>query len=111
GVFLALRGGEMCADTVHHALDIGDTGAHMFADYGAQLCIGIESMRKLVYAFYDTAFSFGDMLRVHPHLRGDLTDCLIGNLYRDFDPLFKAVAEFAKVPAPLAHGGPLVLAG
>lgn len=111
GVFLALRGGEMCADTVHHALDAGDTGAHMFADYGAQLCIGIESMRKLVYAFYDTAFSFGDMLRVYPHLRGDLTDCLIGNLHRDFDPLFKAVAEFAKVPAPLAHGGPLVLAG
>jgi len=36
-----------------------------------------------------------------------MTDCLMGNLWLDFDPLFQAVAEFAKVPAPLTHGQPL----
>ena len=37
-----------------------------------------------------------------------MTDCLIGNLSRDFDPLFAAVSEFAKVPEPLKHGKPLI---
>ena len=36
-----------------------------------------------------------------------MTDCLIGNVFRDFKPLFDAVAEFAKVPEPLPHGKPL----
>jgi hypothetical protein len=43
-------------------------------------------------------------------MAGDLTDCLIGNLFIDFDPLFNAVAEFARVPAPLSHGLPLAAA-
>lgn len=64
-------------------------------------------MRKLVYAFYDTAFSFGRLIKSHPDVRGDLTDCLIGNLDRDFDALFAAVEELASVPAPLPHGRPL----
>jgi hypothetical protein len=65
-------------------------------------------MRKLVYAFYDQAFSFKKFVSEHPDLKGDMTDCLIGNPTRDFDPLFSAVAEFAKVPQPLPHGKPLV---
>jgi len=47
-------------------------------------------------------------VKEYPHLAGDLTDCLIGNLQIDFDPLFTAVSNFAKAPAPLPHGLPLV---
>jgi hypothetical protein len=65
-------------------------------------------MRKLVYAFYDHNFSFGDLIKAHPNVRPALTDCLIGHLTRDFDALFTNVAEFAKVPTELAHGRPLV---
>ena len=72
------------------------------------MCRGIEGMRRLVYAFYDHAFSFRAFVNKYPHLAGDLTDCLIGNLFIDFDPLFDAVAKFAAVPAPLTHGAPLV---
>jgi flavin-dependent dehydrogenase len=108
GVFLALRSGEMAADAADRALTSGDFSAAQFAGYGAELCKGIESMRKLVYAFYDQAFSFKKFVSEHPDLKGDMTDCLIGNPTRDFDPLFSAVAEFAKVPQPLPHGKPLV---
>ena len=108
GVFLALRSGEMAADAADRALTSGDFSAAQFAGYGAELCKGIESMRKLVYAFYDQAFSFKKFVSEHPDLKGDMTDCLIGNPPRDFDPLFSAVAEFAKVPQPLPHGKPLV---
>ncbi|MBI1368543.1 MAG: FAD-dependent oxidoreductase [Planctomycetes bacterium] len=108
GVFLALQSGVMAADAIDEALQSGDVRAERFVPYSRELCKGIEAMRRLVYAFYDETFKFSDLLKKHPHLRGDLTDCLIGNLARDFDPLFNAVAEFAQVPAALEHGRPLV---
>ncbi len=110
GAFLALKSGEMVADAVHAALEAGDTAAARFGVYAEELCAGIEAMRRLVYAFYDEGFKFGLLLDKHPHLRPALTDCLIGNVDRDFEPLFDAVAEFAEVPGPLPYGRPLATA-
>jgi flavin-dependent dehydrogenase len=107
GVLLALRSGELAADAVDAALTAGDVSASRFAAYGAQVCEGIEAMRKLVYAFYNQVFSFRAFITEFPQLKGDMTDCLMGNLFRDFQPLFDAVARFAAVPAPLPHGQPL----
>ncbi len=104
GVFLALKGGELAADAVHQALLDGDTSPDRFTDYSDKLCSGIEAMRRLVYCFYSQQFSFKDVLRKYPEYRGDMTDCLIGNVEKDFGPLFDAVSEFAEVPPPLAHG-------
>jgi len=108
GVFLALRGGELAADAVDAALTAGNVSASQFSDYGAHMCKGIEAMRKLVYTFYNLEFSFRKFMDHYPHLHGDLTDCLMGNLFRDFNPLFEAVASFAAVPEPLDHGRPLI---
>jgi hypothetical protein len=94
-------------DAVDAALTAGDVSASRFADYGAQVCQGIEAMRKLVYAFYNQEFSFREFITEFPQLKGDMTDCLMGNLFRDFQPLFDAVAKFAAVPEPLPHGKPL----
>lgn len=110
GVFIGLRSGELAADAVDEALTAGDYSAGRFAEYGAEVCRGIEAMRRLVYAFYDHGFSFREFVDRYPHLAGDLTDCLIGNLFIDFEPLYAAVAEFAKVPTALSHGAPLVAA-
>ncbi|MCP5110768.1 MAG: NAD(P)/FAD-dependent oxidoreductase [bacterium] len=107
GVFLALVGGEMAAKAVDAALTAGDHSASRFSDYSKQLCEAIEVMRKLVYAFYDQEFSFGEFISEFPDLRGDLTDCLIGNMSRDFQPLFNGIAKFAKLPEPLDYGAPL----
>ncbi len=108
GVCLALRSGELAGDAVDAALRAGDVAASRFAEYGETFRYGIESMRKLVYAFYNRAFSFREFITEYPHLKGDMTDCLIGNLFRDFQPLFDAVAKFAAVPEPLPHGKPLI---
>ena len=107
GLFFALRGGELVADAVDAALTAGDYSAGRFNDYADEMCSGMEAMRRLVYAFYDHGFSFADLMKEHPELSPDLTDCLIGNLSRDFEPLFKAVSKFAAVPDPLSHGRPL----
>ncbi len=109
GVHLALLSGEMAADAAHKALALGDVRAGQFTDYGLKLCKSIEAMRRLVYAFYDHGFRFSDLFKAYPSLRSDLTDCLIGNFEKDFDPLFTAVAEFADMPAPLDHGAPWVI--
>jgi len=108
GVFLALRGGELAAQAVDAALSAGDVSASRFVEYGNQCCEGVESMRRLVYAFYDTAFSFREFLGDYPDLKGDMTDCLMGGVHRDFKPLFDAVAKFIEVPAPLAEGKPML---
>ncbi|MCL4843227.1 MAG: tryptophan 7-halogenase [Bryobacteraceae bacterium] len=107
GVFLALRSGELAAGVIDEALAAKDVSAARFDGYSNEMRQGIEAMRRLVYAFYDHNFSFGAVIREHPHLAGDLTDCLIGNLLIDFEPLFEAVGRFARVPAPLEYGTPL----
>jgi flavin-dependent dehydrogenase len=105
GVLLALKSGEMAADTIHAALEDGDHSAQIFAEYGERLCLAIENMRKLVYAFYDKNFSFGRMLKAYPEHRGRLTDSLIGDLFEDnFNELYQAMGEFAELPEPLPHG-------
>jgi flavin-dependent dehydrogenase len=105
GVFLALKSGELAADAIDAALHCDDTSASRFAEYGEQLCRGLENMRKLVYAFYDPDFSFGRMLKAYPQHRGLLTDSLIGDLFdRDFSELYAAMSEFADLPDELPHG-------
>jgi flavin-dependent dehydrogenase len=110
GVFLALQSGVLAGDAAAEALDAGDVSAARFEEYGDRFRQGIEAMRRLVYAFYDNAFSFGAFLEAHPDKAEDLTDCLIGNVQKDLEPLFEAVSEFARIPAQLPHGRPLMAA-
>src|SRR5580658_4045988 len=104
GVLLALRSGELAADAVDAALKAGDVSASRFAAYGAQVCEGIEAMRKLVYAFYNHVFSFRVFIAEYPHLKGKMSDSLMGNLFLNFRPLVDAVEKFAAVLGPLPHG-------
>lgn len=107
GVYFALTSGVLAGDAIHAALLAGDTSAGRFAAYGEEFRKQIEPMRKLVYAFYDRGFSFGAFLKAHPDQRGALTDCLIGDLTRDYDEFFASMADFADLPEPLEHGGPV----
>jgi len=108
GVMLALKSGVLAADAIQAAFREGDFSAGRFAGYGATMREGIENMRKLVYAFYDTRFSFRTITNRDPELAGDITDCLSGDVNKDFSRLFQAVAEYADMPAPLPYGLPYV---
>jgi flavin-dependent dehydrogenase len=108
GVMLALKSGVLAGDAVHAALAAGDCAPGRFADYGATLRAGIENMRKLVYAFYNPNFSFRQVLERQPDLAGDITDCLSGDVNKDFSRLWAAIAEVAEVPASLPYGAPLM---
>ena len=105
GVSLALKSGVMLADEIDLALKAGDLSAKSFDRYGKRMQSSIETMRKIVYAFYDKDFSFGDIAKRGDHLRAALTDCLIGNVDdNEFRELFDAMSDLADLPEPIEHG-------
>jgi flavin-dependent dehydrogenase len=104
GVFLALASGERAGLAVHDALNSDCPQQYDYAAYGQWLSGGTEAMRALVHAFYDPRFSMSGMLRAHPELTTDVTDCLVGNLFRDFDALLKVLSEESQVPSPIEAG-------
>lgn len=106
GIMLALKSGVMAADVVHAALEAGDLSPAQFQAYGTTMRQGIENMRKLVYAFYNPAFSFRTFTDAYPELAGDVTDCLSGDVNKDLRHLWKAIAEFAPLPEELPVGLP-----
>jgi len=107
GVMLALKSGVLAGDAIHEALSANDLSPERFADYGRQLREGVENMRKLVYAFYDPNFSFKDVVMKYPEAGAELTDCLSGDLNKDYTPLWNRISEFVKLPDDLPYGVPL----
>jgi flavin-dependent dehydrogenase len=82
GVLLALRSGEMAADAICEGLRAGDLSAERLGHWGPVFNEGVDRMRRLVCEYYD-GFSFGRFVRGFPHLRGRVTDLLIGDLFTD----------------------------
>lgn len=80
GVLLALKSGEMAADAIVEGFQHGDLSATQLGKWGALFNQGVDRMRRLVCEYYD-GFSFGQFVRHYPHLRGTVTDLLIGDLF------------------------------
>jgi len=108
GVMFALKSGTLAADAIYAAFKAQDFSADRFTEYSGILREGIENMRKLVYAFYDQNFSFRKLTNKYPEMAGPITDCLSGDVNKDFSKLYAAVAESAEVPEPLPYGAPLL---
>ena len=64
-------------------------------------------MRKLCYSFYNENFSFGELVKKHPDIASDVTDCLSGDVNKDFSKMFRCVEDFCPVPDSLPLGEPL----
>jgi len=103
GVLLALKTGELAADAVVEGLARNDTSGAQLGKWGPDFNAGMDRMRRLVVEYYD-GFSFGAFIRKHPYHKGDLTDLLIGNLWREgveevFGPMDEMRAEMATADA------------
>jgi len=107
GVMLALKSGQLAGETVHAGLVEGDLSPARFAAYGATVRQGVENMRKLVYAFYDPKFSFREVIKRYPDAAGEITDCLSGDVNKDFTQLWNRIREFVPLPDDLPYGEPL----
>jgi len=82
GVLLALTSGAMAADAIIDGLAKGDTSEKQLRRWEPAFVAGMDRMRRLVVEFYD-GFSFGRFVRKHPHMKGFVTDVLIGDLFKD----------------------------
>jgi len=98
GVFLALKSGELAADSVNAGLAAGDTSAARLGAHGPSFMAGMEAMRKLVYAFYEKDFSFSKFLRRFPEHRLGIVHLLVGNVSHPSDDLFAAMREMIRLP-------------
>jgi len=108
GVLLALKSGELAADAIVDGLASGNTPAAQLGRWGKSFNEGVDRMRRLVCEYYD-GFSFGNMVRRYPELRGTLTDLLIGDLFTDrvdkvWEPL-ESLYEPGKPPIPTWDAG------
>jgi flavin-dependent dehydrogenase len=108
GVLLALKSGELAADAVADGLAAGDTSASQLGRWGPMFNEGVDRMRRLVCEYYD-GFSFGNFVRAFPHLRGKITDLLIGDLFTDrvdqvWSPM-ESLYEPDKPPIPPWNAG------
>ena len=106
GVFLALKSGEMAADSIHQGLGENNLSGQTLGGFAAEFLAGMNAMSQLVYAFYTPGFSFGKFLRIHPECRGELVDLLMGNVFRrPVDRLMRALKE-QMAPAEAAQETP-----
>lgn len=102
GVLLALKMAELAADAIHDAFKTDDFSAARLGQFQAKLDRGIESMRKLVYAFYNEGFSFSQFLKKNPDQRVNIINLLIGDVFKEgVDEIYGPMAEFAEIPPPL----------
>ncbi len=94
GVYLALKSGEMAADAIHTALEKNDLSGAALGCWQPKFRGGVESFRKLVYAFYAPDFSFAKFLKANPQYRDNLVDILIGDVFKPgVDEMFDAMGD------------------
>jgi flavin-dependent dehydrogenase len=102
GVLLALKMAELAADSIHDAFRNNDFSAARLGQFQSKLDQGIESMRKLVYAFYNEGFSFSKFLEKYPEQRMNIITLLMGDVFKEgVDNIYEPMADFAVIPPPL----------
>ena len=102
GVLLALKMAELAADAIHDAFNHNDFSAQRLGQFQGKLDGGIESMRKLVHAFYSEGFSFSKFLKKYPEQRVNIINLLIGDVFKEnVDDIYGPMSEFAEIPPPL----------
>ena len=102
GVLLALKMAELASDAIHDAFNNNDFSGDRLGQFQSKLDNGIESMRKLVHAFYSEGFSFSKFLQKYPECRVNIINLLIGDVFKEgVDNVYGPLSEFAVIPPPL----------
>jgi flavin-dependent dehydrogenase len=82
GLLLAMTSASMAADCIAEGLEKHDTSESQLRKWEKLYVKGIDRIRRLVCEYYD-GMSFGRFVKKHPHLKGLVTDVLIGDVFKD----------------------------
>jgi flavin-dependent dehydrogenase len=104
GLFLALASAELAADSILQAFKANDVSAARLGTFEPRLMAGVDVVRRLIHAFYDTRFSFGEFARRFPEQRRALIDCLVGDVLKDMSAFEAALEQMTPPPPPLVDG-------
>lgn len=97
GVLLALVSGQRAADAIVEGLRLGDTSRAQLGKWEQDYVRGMNRMRRLVCEFYD-GFNFGQFIRQFPQHKGNITDLLIGDLFKpELDQVFTDIDSMQQV--------------
>ncbi len=91
----------MAGEEIHRALLAKDFSPARLVGYATQMRQAVENMRKLVYEFYAPNFSFKDVVMKYSDAAGEITDCLSGDVNKDFTRLWDRIREFVPLPDDL----------
>ena len=105
GVLLALKSGELAADTICRCLTKGDLSGAALGAFAGEFLAGMRAFRKLVYAFYDRHFNFADFLKAHPECRQGVIDILAGNVFGSgVESIFEPMERMCRLPEDRSVG-------
>ncbi len=82
GLLLAMTSASMAADTILEAFARNDFSERQLRKWEPAYVKGMDRVRRLVCEYYD-GLSFGRFVRRYPHLKGTVTDVLIGDVFKD----------------------------
>ena len=96
GLLLAMTSGCMAADNIAEAFEKNDFSESQLRKWEKPFLKGVDRIRRLVCEYYD-GLSFGRFVKKHPHLKGMITDVLIGDVFDDeVDVLWPLMDEMRK---------------
>ncbi len=107
GLFLALGSAELAANCIEDALAANDVSAARLGAFEPALWDGVDSVRRLIHAFYDPNFNFRTFIERFPEQRRSLIDCLVGDVIKDMSAFKRALAQMTPAPPPLSDSVPL----
>lgn len=93
GVLLALKSGVKAGKLINKALDENSLNNNTFDEYTNLMNKNLSNMRTLVHAFYNPAISFKEVIQEHPWVADKITDCLSGDLDKDYSDLWDILSS------------------
>jgi flavin-dependent dehydrogenase len=82
GLLLAMTSASMAADCILEGFEKNDFSEAQLRKWEKPYLRGMDRIRRLVCEFYD-GLSFGRFVKKYPHLKGTVTDVLIGDVFKD----------------------------
>ncbi len=94
GILLAFASGEFAADAIIEGFENDDLSAKQLGNWNDLFVEGLSYFKRLIYAFYTPEFSFGSFFKMYPECRNQMTDILMGDVFKpDLETLFEKIGD------------------
>ncbi len=90
GILLAFSSAEFAADAIIAGFEKNDLSAEQLGCWNEMFVTGLSYFKRLIYGFYAPDFSFGSFFKKYPECSDQMTDILMGDVFKpDLESLFE----------------------